>query len=97
MFVCAGSGNRRFSGRGHGSPGPALSDGEIAALFLGYYGICITTSYFPLLSATQIVFGSLRQLLEIDFGPPLHSLALCARHGDVNPVEMEVLGRHNLL
>lgn len=84
MKEFTGGDNRRFSGGGHGSSGPANSDGEQLAAYLY---LSVTSC---LLIASQIVFGSLRQLREIDFGPPLHSLALCARDGDVNPVEMEV-------
>jgi diphthine methyl ester synthase len=35
-----------------------------------------------------IVYGTLKQLLEVDFGPPLHSLALC---GEMHPLETDVL------
>lgn len=37
--------------------------------------------------AYQIVFGTIEQLLQVDFGPPLHSLALC---GETHPLESEV-------
>jgi diphthine methyl ester synthase len=36
----------------------------------------------------QIVFGTLEQLLEVDFGAPLHSLAIC---GQIHPLEEEIL------
>ena len=36
----------------------------------------------------QIVFGTLEQLLAVDFGAPLHSLALC---GETHPLEDEIL------
>ena len=35
----------------------------------------------------QIVFGTLLELLQVDFGKPLHSLALC---GETHPLEAEV-------
>ncbi|RYH02048.1 hypothetical protein EON65_48095 [archaeon] len=35
----------------------------------------------------QIVFGKLEELLDVDFGAPLHSLALC---GAIHPLEQEV-------
>lgn len=36
----------------------------------------------------KIVFGTLRQLRSVDFGPPLHCLALC---GETHPLEDEML------
>ena len=39
----------------------------------------------------QILFGTLAELQQLDFGPPLHSLVLCAKDCDINPVEKEVL------
>jgi hypothetical protein len=36
----------------------------------------------------QIVFGTLGELVKVDFGPPLHCLALC---GDLHPLETEIL------
>jgi diphthine synthase len=39
-------------------------------------------------STQKIVFGTLRELLMVDFGPPLHSLALC---GETHPLESEIL------
>ena len=36
----------------------------------------------------QIVYGTLEELLTVDFGPPLHCLALC---GETHPLELEVL------
>lgn len=39
---------------------------------------------------SQIVFGTLKELLQVDFGPPLHSLALC---GETHPLESEVVDR----
>eukprot|EP01039_Chlorochromonas_danica_P004565 gene4565-5005_t len=36
----------------------------------------------------QIVFGTLEQLKDVDFGAPLHSLALC---GQIHPLEQEIL------
>ncbi len=35
----------------------------------------------------KIVFGTLNELKKVDFGPPLHSMALC---GDIHPLEKEV-------
>ena len=35
----------------------------------------------------QIVFGKLEDLLDVDFGAPLHSLAIC---GTIHPLEQEV-------
>ena len=40
---------------------------------------------------SQIVFGTLKELLQVDFGPPLHSLALC---GETHPLESEVVDCH---
>mmetsp|Transcript_7785 Transcript_7785/g.11043 ORF Transcript_7785/g.11043 Transcript_7785/m.11043 type:complete len:103 (-) Transcript_7785:864-1172(-) len=37
----------------------------------------------------MIAFGSLAELRGLDFGAPLHCLALCA--SDINPVESEIL------
>lgn len=36
---------------------------------------------------TQIVYGTLEQLLRVDFGGPLHCMALC---GDMHALEEEV-------
>lgn len=36
-----------------------------------------------------IVYGSLAELLDVDFGPPLHCLALCGT--DVHPLEEDIL------
>jgi diphthine synthase len=36
----------------------------------------------------QIVAGSMQQLLEVEFGPPLHSLVIA---GDTHPIEQEYL------
>jgi diphthine synthase len=38
-------------------------------------------------STQQIVFGTLQQLLGVDFGEPLHCLALC---GELHPLELQV-------
>jgi diphthamide biosynthesis methyltransferase len=35
----------------------------------------------------KIVFGTLEELLRVDFGPPLHCLAIC---GDLHVLEQEV-------
>ena len=35
----------------------------------------------------QIVYGTLQELFEVDFGTPLHSLVIC---GDLHPLEQEV-------
>lgn len=35
-----------------------------------------------------IVAGSMKQLLDVDFGPPLHSLVIA---GDLHPIETEML------
>ena len=35
----------------------------------------------------KIVFGTLAELKKVDFGAPLHSMALC---GEVHPLEAEV-------
>jgi diphthine synthase len=35
----------------------------------------------------KIVYGTLNELKKVDFGAPLHSLALC---GDIHPLEKEV-------
>jgi len=34
------------------------------------------------------VFGTLEELLEVDFGAPLHCLAIC---GEIHPLEQEVI------
>ena len=36
----------------------------------------------------RIVYGTLGELLKVDFGPPLHCLALC---GETHPLETEIL------
>jgi diphthine synthase len=36
----------------------------------------------------KIVYGTLAQLRRVDFGPPLHCLALC---GELHPLETEIL------
>ena len=36
----------------------------------------------------RIVYGTLGELLQVDFGPPLHCLALC---GETHPLETEIL------
>ncbi len=36
----------------------------------------------------RIVAGSMQQLLDVDFGPPLHSLVIA---GDTHPIELEYL------
>ena len=36
----------------------------------------------------KIVYGSLKELRTVDFGPPLHSMALV---GEVHPLEQELL------
>lgn len=38
----------------------------------------------------QLVYGQLKDLLRVDFGPPLHSLALC---GETHPLEKDMLDR----
>eukprot|EP00899_Mesostigma_viride_P019673 jgi/Mesvir1/27707/Mv07415-RA.1 len=40
-------------------------------------------------TATQMIaFGTMEQLLSVDFGPPLHCLVIC---GEVHPTELEIL------
>lgn len=39
----------------------------------------------------QIVAGTMRQLLEVDFGAPLHSLVLA---GEMHAIEEEIMGLH---
>ena len=41
----------------------------------------------------KMVFGTLKQLLSVDFGAPLHSLALC---GETHPLEMDVLEQYRV-
>ena len=41
----------------------------------------------------RIVYGTLEQLLKVDFGPPLHCLALC---GETHPLELEVLAHYQV-
>lgn len=36
----------------------------------------------------KIVYGTLAELITVDFGPALHCLALC---GDTHPLELELL------
>lgn len=36
----------------------------------------------------RIVAGSMQELLQVDFGPPLHSLVIA---GDMHPIEQEYL------
>ena len=40
-----------------------------------------------------VVAGSMKQLLEVDFGPPLHCLVIV---GDTHPVEEEMLDFYKL-
>ncbi len=37
------------------------------------------------------MYGTLEELLTVDFGPPLHCLALC---GETHPLELEVLNTY---
>lgn len=41
----------------------------------------------------RIVYGTLAQLLLVDFGTPLHCLALC---GETHPLELEVLAHYGV-
>jgi diphthine synthase len=41
----------------------------------------------------KIVYGTLSELLTVDFGPPLHCLALC---GDLHPLELEVSSSYDI-
>ena len=41
-----------------------------------------------------IVAGPMRQLLHVDFGPPLHSLVIA---GDLHPLEREMLDLHDYI
>lgn len=41
-----------------------------------------------------IVYGTLQELLTVDFGAPLHCLAIC---GDVHPLELEVLEQYKVV
>jgi diphthamide biosynthesis methyltransferase len=36
----------------------------------------------------QIVAGTMKELLEVDFGPPLHSLIIS---GELHPIEQQML------
>ena len=36
----------------------------------------------------QIVYGTLEELLSVDFGTPLHCLAIC---GEIHPLECDLL------
>lgn len=36
----------------------------------------------------QIVAGKLKELLDVDFGPPLHSLIIA---GELHPIEQQML------
>ena len=39
------------------------------------------------LTSQLILYDTLQELQEIDFGPPLHSLIIC---GELHPLELEV-------
>lgn len=39
-------------------------------------------------STKKIVYGKLKDLIRVDFGPPLHCLALC---GETHPLEIDIL------
>lgn len=44
-------------------------------------------------STQRIVYGSLEELLTVDFGPPLHSLVIV---GDLHELELEFLKLYKL-
>ena len=52
-----------------------------------------TQSFFVNSLLFQIVYGTLEELLTVDFGLPLHCLALC---GETHPLELEVLNTYAL-
>jgi diphthine methyl ester synthase len=58
---------------------------------LGQATQMVTTLFSPQLISLQIVYGTLEELLTVDFGPPLHCLALC---GETHPLELEVLNTY---
>jgi diphthine synthase len=41
----------------------------------------------------QIVYGTLKELLSVDFGAPLHTVALC---GETHPLEDEILAHYKV-
>jgi len=59
------------------------SDSPLEGLLYSEHNFTHLTSLLPV----QIVYGTLSQLLEVDFGAPLHCLVIC---GETHPLEQEV-------